>query len=85
MVGESSLVRYYNKNLREASHWLSKGRAFQVEGTACTENQHGPDWYVPVVWVLLHRLEGYQFDSWSGHMPGLQVRSLEDFIYFIFR
>ena len=33
------------------------------------------DQYDPVEWALSHKVEGHWFDSWSGHMPGLWVRS----------
>ena len=32
-----------------------------------------PDQCGPVGWLLFHKVKGHQFNSWSGHMPGLQV------------
>ena len=35
-----------------------------------------PDWCGSVGWSSSHKLKGCWFDSQSGHMPGLQARSL---------
>ena len=35
-----------------------------------------PDWCGSVGWASSCKAEGHQFDSRSGHMPGLQVQSL---------
>ena len=34
-----------------------------------------PGWCGSMGWALPCKLRGPQFDSWSGHMPGLQARS----------
>ena len=36
----------------------------------------GPGWCGSVDWVLACKPKGHWFDSQSGHMPGLQARSL---------
>ena len=35
-----------------------------------------PDWCGSVGWVSSPKQKGPQFNSWSGHMPGFQARSL---------
>ena len=35
-----------------------------------------PDWYGSVGWASSHKLKDHQWDSPSGHMPGLKARSL---------
>ena len=37
---------------------------------------HGSDWCGSVGWVSSSKTKGRWFNSWSGHMPGLQVQSL---------
>ena len=34
-----------------------------------------PDWCGSVGWASSSKLKGVGFDSWSGHLPGLKVRS----------
>ena len=36
----------------------------------------GPGWCGPVDCVLVYRPKGHRFDSLSGHMPGMEPRSL---------
>ena len=33
------------------------------------------DWCRLVGWASSYKVKGHQFNSWSGHMPGLQVQS----------
>ena len=40
------------------------------------ENSLGPGWCGSVDWVPACEPKGHQFDSQSGHMPGLQARCL---------
>ena len=40
------------------------------------KHKHSPDWCSSVGWVLSCKLKGHQLDSQSGHMHGLQARSL---------
>ena len=35
-----------------------------------------PSWYTSVDWAQACKPKGHQFDAQSGHMPGLQARSL---------
>ena len=37
----------------------------------CTNS---PDWCGSVGWVSFWKVKGHWFNSWSGHMPGLQVQ-----------
>ena len=39
------------------------------------EKQPSPDQCGSVGWASSHKAKRRQFDSWSGHMPGLQVQS----------
>ena len=36
-----------------------------------------PDQRGSVGWASFHKVKGHWSDSWSGHVPGLQVQSLD--------
>ena len=48
-----------------------------------TKKWKGPGWCGSVDWTPACKLKGYQFDSWSQYMPGLQARSLagDEFLF----
>ena len=39
-------------------------------------NTSSPHWCGSIGWASYHKVKGLQFDSWSGHMYGLQVWTL---------
>ena len=82
-------TRTLRRQLRSKSWWRSKmwpwiGQWFLQYNTVSTSNKrcwtasefkNSPGWYDSVDWVPACEPKGHQFDSQSGHMPGLWARS----------
>ena len=52
-----------------------KEKEWEEKKMAVKKYRYSPNWCGSVGWALSSKLKGHQFDSQSGHMPGLPARS----------